>query len=83
MTTTATVNYENLLDNLSQTRTAAEEIHMSARALPAEFREKADVKMSELASMQVLVLNFARLEVERIDTLQRITLSQMQTRGNA
>lgn len=80
---TTMTDYEALLEKLTETQTAADNIHMQTRALPAEFREKAEAKMCQLSSMQELVLNFARLEVVRIEGLQRITLSQMQTRGNA
>lgn len=80
---TMTTDYEALLKNLTETRTVAENIRMHCRGLPTEFQEKAEAKMCELMTLQEVVLNFARLEVKRIETLQRITLSQMQTHGHA
>ena len=66
---TTKTDYEILLENLVQTRTAAENIQIQSRELPTEFREKAEAKMCELMTLQEVVLNFARLEVKRIETL--------------
>lgn len=80
---TTTTNLEDLLENLGTTAELAAKIQSARTGLPSEFQEKADAKMVELSSMSELVMNFAKLEVERLEALQRITLSQMQTRGNA
>lgn len=80
---TTMTNYEDLLETLAETQIAANKIEQTIGTLPIEFRENAQAKMSQLSSMQTLVLSFASLQVARLESLQRVTLSQLQPHGHA
>lgn len=80
---TTMTNYEDLLETLAETQIAANKIEQTIDTLPVEFRENLQAKMSHLSSMQTIVLSFASSEVARLESLQRITLSQLQPHGHA
>lgn len=80
---TTMTNYEDLFETLAETQIAANKIEQTIDTLPVEFRENLQAKMSQLSSMQTLVLSFASFEVARLESLQHITLSQLQPHDHA
>lgn len=78
-----TSDRDTILEHIDETRRLAEKIARAGPTLPYEFQAKAAAKLRTLSGMQELVVNFARLESERLDRLQTLRLTQSEPGGHA